>query len=390
MAADGVSPVPDAGPPSDPTTAPLHALREQIDEVDSALLDLLSRRLALVAEVGEVKGRHGLPIYAPERERAMISRRRDEAEAVGLPPDLVEDVLRRLMRAAYTHEKNMGFTQQNPDLGPVVIVGGAGRMGQLLGRMLELSGYDVRSLDVNDWDRAPELVDGAGMVMVSVPIHDTESVIRRLPALPADCLLVDITSTKRGPLEAMLSVHSGPVLGLHPMFGPDVDSLAKQVVAYCPGRDPDASVWLLEQIRLWGARLHEVSAPDHDHAMGLIQALRHFSTFAYGLHLIHEDRSLDDLLALSSPIYRLELIMVGRLFAQDPELYADIIMASPENLEIIERYHVRFGEALDVLRRGDRDGFVARFAEIGQWFGPYADRFLKESTGLLAHADSTR
>ena len=33
--------------------AELTALRDQIDEVDKALLDLLARRMALVAEVGE-------------------------------------------------------------------------------------------------------------------------------------------------------------------------------------------------------------------------------------------------------------------------------------------------------------------------------------------------
>ncbi len=42
--------------------AELTALRDQIDEVDKALLDLLARRLELVAEVGEVKSRFGLPI----------------------------------------------------------------------------------------------------------------------------------------------------------------------------------------------------------------------------------------------------------------------------------------------------------------------------------------
>ncbi len=41
-------------------------------------------------------------------------------------------------------------------------------------------------------------------------------------------------------------------------------------------------------------------------------------------------------MALSSPIYRLELAMIGRLFAQDAELYADIIMDKSENLVVIE------------------------------------------------------
>ena len=78
--------------------AELTALRDQIDEVDKALLNLLAKRLELVAEVGEVKSRFGLPIYVPERGASMLASRRAEAEALGVPPDLIEDVLRRVMR----------------------------------------------------------------------------------------------------------------------------------------------------------------------------------------------------------------------------------------------------------------------------------------------------
>lgn len=42
--------------------AKLSALRDQIDEIDKALLELLAKRLHLVAAVGEVKSCHGLPI----------------------------------------------------------------------------------------------------------------------------------------------------------------------------------------------------------------------------------------------------------------------------------------------------------------------------------------
>ena len=64
--------------------AELTALRDQIDEVDKALLNLLAKRLELVAEVGEVKSRFGLPIYVPEREASMLASRRAEAEALGV------------------------------------------------------------------------------------------------------------------------------------------------------------------------------------------------------------------------------------------------------------------------------------------------------------------
>ncbi|MEA7772716.1 chorismate mutase, partial [Salmonella enterica subsp. enterica serovar Cerro] len=89
--------------------AELTALRDQIDDVDKALLNLLAKRLELVAKVGEVKSRFGLPIYVPEREASMLASRRAEAEAIGVPPDLIEDVLRRVMRESYSSENDKGF-----------------------------------------------------------------------------------------------------------------------------------------------------------------------------------------------------------------------------------------------------------------------------------------
>ena len=147
--------------------AELTALRDQIDTVDKALLDLLAKRLELVAEVGEVKSRYGLPIYVPEREASMLASRRKEAEALGVPPDLIEDILRRIMRESYTSENDKGFKTLNPALRPVVIVGGKGQMGTLFARMLTLSGYSVKTLDKEEWDQAASLLSDAGMVTVS-------------------------------------------------------------------------------------------------------------------------------------------------------------------------------------------------------------------------------
>lgn len=370
--------------------AELTALRDQIDEVDKALLDLLAKRLSLVAEVGEVKSRYGLPIYVPEREASMLASRRKEAETLGVPPDLIEDVLRRVMRESYASENDKGFKTLNPQLRPVVIVGGKGKMGRLFEKMLTLSGYQVKILDKEEWAQAESLLADAGMVIISVPIHLTEKAIADLPPLPEDCILVDLASVKNGPLQAMLAAHSGPVLGLHPMFGPDSGSLAKQVVVWCDGRQPEAYQWFLEQIQVWGARLHRISAVEHDQNMAFIQALRHFATFAYGLHLAEENVNLEQLLALSSPIYRLELAMVGRLFAQDPQLYADIIMSSENNLALIKRYYQRFGEAIQLLERGDKQAFVDSFRRVEHWFGDYAQSFMLESRSLLRQANDSR
>lgn len=51
---------------------PLDEIRKTIDAIDTKLLDLLSQRADAVHEVGEIKKKEGLQIYAPEREDALL------------------------------------------------------------------------------------------------------------------------------------------------------------------------------------------------------------------------------------------------------------------------------------------------------------------------------
>lgn len=366
------------------TTAGLEHLRDLIDGVDQQLLHLLRKRLDLVAQVGAVKHAAGVPIYAPQREASMLAKRRDEAQKMNVSPQLIEDILRRLMRESYLNEKDVGFKQIKQDLGHVVVVGGQGKLGQLFSQMLVLSGYEVKSIDKKDWQDAAAIFDGAGLVIVTVPINVTCEVIRdKLTQLPENCILADLTSIKEAPLTAMLAAHKGPVVGLHPMFGPDVGSLAKQVVVVCHGRHQEAYKWLLQQIEIWGARIVEAEAERHDKAMQLVQAMRHFSTFVYGVNLCKEEADIGNLLQFSSPIYRLELAMVGRLFAQDPELYADIIFAQPGSQHAISDYLDNYRDALTMLQTGNRQAFVEQFQRVAKWFGDFAPQFQHESRAML-------
>ena len=256
---------------------------------------------------------------------------------------------------------------------------------------MRASGYPISILDRDDWDVAERILTNADVVIISVPIDHTLETIERLkPYLTENMLLADLTSVKRAPLAKMLEVHKGAVVGLHPMFGPDIASMAKQVVVRCDGRFSERYEWLLEQIQIWGAKIYQIDAAEHDHNMTYIQALRHFSTFANGLHLSKQPVNLSNLLALSSPIYRLELAMIGRLFAQDAALYADIIMDKPENLDVIESLKQTYEEALQFFEKGDRQGFIDAFHQVREWFGEYSDQFLQESRQLLQQAHDLR
>lgn len=273
----------------------------------------------------------------------------------------------------------------------VVIVGGKGQLGSLFVRLFSQSGYLVNIIEANDWKENPEFIEKllkqAALVLVAVPIHFTSKVIEQLKNLPTDCVLADITSIKTQPLKKMLESHKGSVVGLHPMFGPGVSKLNKQTIVMCHGRNESEYDWIRQQLLVWQVNVYTTSAQKHDEAMAIVQVLRHFSTVAYGAHLAHEDVCLQDVLAMSSPIYRLELAMVGRLFAQNPELYTEIIFANPDNLAMMQRYIKRFSELLETLASGDKAQFMHIFANTREWFGDYADKFLKESSQMLAAAN---
>lgn len=367
----------------------LAPLRQQIDSIDSQLVSLLAQRAEVTAQVGKIKQQFALPVYVPEREQALLSARCEQAGTLGISAELVEDVLRRIMRESYQTQES-GFVCCRDGGGKVVVVGGAGALGARFVSLFSRSGYEVVVLEQQDWPDAKVICADAALVLLAVPITLTGQLINRLPNLPADCVLADITSIKQLPLATMMAKHGGPVVGLHPMFGPDVTNLVKQVVVVCHGREEIKYQWLLKQMNVWGAELAVKQAAEHDSAMQLIQAMRHFSSLVYGVHLADENADLNGLLQLSSPIYRLELAMVGRLFAQNAELYADIMLSSCEVAELLQRYQQRFSALLKLLKNQDKAGLMAQFGKGQQFFGELAGQFLLESKQLLQKAADSR
>jgi chorismate mutase/prephenate dehydrogenase len=370
--------------PSDPAAVELASLREAIDAIDHDMVALLKERQEQVDRVLALKRAHGLPVYHPAREENLISEKRRTARAVGLDPDFLEDIFRRILRQSRVEQTAQLARRGTMPGARILLVGGAGAMGRYLQRWFKGAGYEVRILDRGDWGAAAVLCDGIDLALLSVPIDRTAAVAHRLaPHLPSECLLCDITSLKAAPLEAMLAAHPGPVMGLHPLFGPSTTSMDKQVVITTSGRRAADCRWLLDQFADWGAIVIQADPVEHDEAMDVIQALRHFAAFTFGKFLFERRVALDRTLEFSSPIYRLELGMVGRLFAQDPALYSEIILATPGRRQLLRDYLGSLQDSLVLLETGDKTAFEALFRDIAAWFDPFSGQALRETTYLI-------
>ena len=362
----------------------LEELRGEIDAIDEQIVSLLAHRYQHVQEVVALKKAQRLPVYHPAREEDLISQRREQAKRAGLDPDQVEELYRCILRQSRL-KQTVQTSQHGVRPGAkILVVGGLGRMGRYFGRWFGASGYEARVLDIADWPRVTELCAGIDLALVSVPIEQTVAVIEQLgPHLPYECVLADIASVKKAPLEAMLKAHAGPVIGLHPLFGPATTTMDKQIVVATPGRDPEQCQWLVDQLMAWGNVVLNLDAGEHDGVMSIVQALRHFATFAFGDFLCRRNVNVGRTLDLSSPIYRLELGMIGRLFAQDPTLYAEIIFASPERRALIQEYIDALGRHRQLLETNDKEAFCAEFRRISAWFGPFCEQAMRESNFLI-------
>mgnify|MGYP001286618163 CR=1 FL=1 len=359
-------------------------LRREIDAIDERIVDLLGRRQSLTQSAVAIKRAAGLPVYHPAREENLISERRDQAKQAGLDPNHVEELYRCILRQSRMRQTVRAAATAVRPGARVLLVGGRGQMGRYFARWFGEAGYETRLLDVEDWPRARDLCAEIDLALVGVPISLTTDVIKRLgPHLPPRCILADITSIKRAPVEAMITAHPGPVIGLHPLFGPSTSSMDQQIVVATPGRDADGCQWLLDQLAAWGNIIMTIAAEEHDAVMDLVQGLRHFATFAFGRFLAARQVNLARTLEFSSPIYRLEMGMVGRLFAQDPGLYADIILASPQRRALLKEFIESVGAARDLIDNADADRFCREFRQISEWFGPFCGQALRESTFLI-------
>ena len=359
-------------------------IRKNIDEIDSKILSLLAQRHDQVLKIVKLKKDHNAHVYHPAREEDLISKLRIQAAMAGIDPDFIEELYRIILRQSRVKQTDQ---MENNGVMPgarVLIIGGNGQMGNFFASLFTKSGYDVRTLDKADWYKAKKLCRNIDLAVISVPIEKTCDVIEQItPYLPVNAVLADLTSIKEEPVKKMLDCHKGAVIGLHPLFGPDHHSLDKQIIVITPGRNTKACQWVIDQLSTWGAIIVRSLASEHDDIMEIVQALRHFATFCFGQFLHTKSIKLEKTLEFSSPIYRLELGMVGRLFAQDASLYSQIIFATEKRRNLLKDYISSMNNHIEMLENNDKQMFVEKFNKISNWFGPFSEQALRESTFLI-------
>lgn len=346
----------------------------KLEDIDRQLVKLLGERIAAMADFENAENRSG----------AIAT----ELADAGVPEFLWRNLLINATAAANMTQSSSSKLPEDTDpetvSKQVTLIGGNGKMGQLFAKQLSLAGHQVQIMGRDDWGNAEMLLGDADLVMVCVPTEQAISVIEKAaPYLRETTALTDLISIKTPILEAMLDHHHGPVMGLHPMFGPGINSFLSQNIVVCPGRMDSAFQWFLSLIEQMGGQLRISSAAEHDQMMATVQGIRHFMNFGLGVFLATEGVDVARSLELSSPLYRLAIAQVSRVFTQSGYLSLELMMASPESRRILQGLSTTYAQIASAASCCDLDSLKMAFETAHQTFQTATPHTLSETDHVI-------
>ena len=270
---------------------------------------------------------------------------------------------------------------KNPTIG---IIGGTGAMGQMFRKFFENEGLKVLTAGRSTSLTFAECTLKSDVVIITVPIDKTIELIKETaPLVKKTGLLMDFTSIKEAPVNAMLKYSKSAVLGTHPVFGPGLDNMSKQTIVLCPGRGKDWQNWYIKLLKKNNVKIKICTPKEHDKMMSVIQGLIHFSTITIGHVLMEMGIDIKESLAYSSPIYKLRLDMIGRILSQDPKLYGSIEMMNNNTEKVLKSYLKSCKKLFKNIQNKKLDKFVKYFNDTADHFGDFKNEAEEYSNYII-------
>ena len=256
----------------------------------------------------------------------------------------------------------------------VGIIGGSSGLGKTIVYYLRddfdvfISGRDHKKgrevaseADVNYLESNEELANISDILIISVPIQNTEDVIREVaPFMKEGSVMIDVTSVKEGPSKTMAEVVADNVdyIPTHPIFGPRTTRLDNQVIVLTPDRKGKWYERVYNYLDSKNMRIIETTAEKHDYMMSIVQVLTHFSFISTASTIEKLKVDLSETEDYESPIYNLMIDLIARIVAQNPYLTYNIQAMNENGPKIRNTFTEAALELRDVINSGDSEKFV--------------------------------
>lgn len=263
----------------------------------------------------------------------------------------------------------------------ISIIGGTGNMGSIFVNALKEKGYDVISSSRSTQIQPKEAASKADIVIITVPIEVTEKVINDISkSLKKDALLVDFTSVKVMPCNAMKKAFAGEIIGAHPLFGPGLKPNGQSMVL-CPVRKGSRYETFKNLMLSLDLKIVEMTPQEHDKEFAIIQCLNHFTNISFAKFLNDEHFNLNS--KLMTPALKLKLSVVGRMLSQEDSLYPNILTYNPYSAEIIKKYEKSEKKIIKSVEKKEREELIDMVKSLKNYFGEHSSESRELTNKIL-------
>jgi len=115
----------------------------------------------------------------------------------------------------------------------------------------------------------------------------------------------------------------------------------------------------------------------------VVQGLTHFVTLTLAETMRRLDTSPGATEPYRSPVYQIEMGLVGRLLFQDPDLYGDMLTENPYLPPVLAACNDSLSLVRKVIEDRDPGAFRELFLENARFFAGYSQKAAEETDFLI-------
>ncbi len=348
----------------------LDNLRERIKGIDYSIMALISQRVNLALQIGELKRESNLPVRNYQVEKLVLERIEGYSKEFQLDNLFAKELYKQIISQSVQAQLNEGmYIPSMESKYNILVIGGAGQMGNWFVKFLRSSGHDVEISDPKIttgsgvYSDLPDHINNYDYIFVCVPLHKMREILTELVDRKVKASVFEIASLKSSIIDLVEKAKNEGInlFSIHPMYGPEVTDLSDRNLIVCA--NPEDKEFVLSEVEKFFketmVNIHPLNIENHDKQMLYSLGLSHFINLLNGLILSNSSIDFSVLEKFAGTTFTNQIITTKEVFSENPSLYYSIQHINAYQNELYQKIRQATDELIGVINGKEEIKFLS-------------------------------